>query len=83
MTLDDVRGPPVDVWPEHTAALRLFMRCGTQWRTSMAGYVGLDYNVVLSLMDRMRLDDEAHEQLLDDVRVMEDEALRVIREAKT
>lgn len=47
----------------------------------MAGYVGLDYNVLLRLLDRLGLDDEAYDQMLDDIRVMESEALKTIREA--
>lgn len=81
-TLDDVRGPPVDIWPEHVDAFRVFVRMGTQWRTSMSGVTGLDYNVLLRLMDRMGLDEALYDQMLDDVRVMESEALSVIREGQ-
>ena len=41
----------------------------------MSGPTGLDYMVLLRFMDRMALDDEEHEQLLDDIRVIESAAL--------
>ena len=62
-------------------AVQLFVRMGTQWRTSMSGFTGLDYNVLLHFIDRMHLDDEAYDQMVDDIRVMESEALKTIREA--
>ncbi len=51
----------------------------TQWRTGMNGPTGLDYVVLLALMDRLGLDAESFDDLLDDVRVMEAEALKVMR----
>ena len=58
----------------------LFVRVGTQWRSSMAGYYGLDYNVVIRLLERMGVDDAEFSDMLDNIRVMELEALKVIRE---
>ena len=51
----------------------------TQWRAGMSGYIGLDYAVMLNLMDRLGLDADAFDELLDDIRVMEAEALKVMR----
>lgn len=51
----------------------------TQWRVGMNGPTGLDYGVLFVLMDRLGLDEEAFDGLLDDVRVMEAEALKVMR----
>jgi len=79
MSLDDFDHESIEVWPEHQAALRLFSRMATQWRTGMNGPTGLDYAVLLSLMDRLGLDAESFDDLLDDVRVMEAEALKVMR----
>lgn len=77
----DVDAPAVEVWPEHMPAVQVFLRCGTQWRTSMAGYVGLDYNVAFRLLDRVAGSPDEWDDMLDCIRVMESEALRVIREA--
>ena len=79
LSLDDFDGDAIEVWPEHQTALRLFSRMATQWRTGMNGPTGLDYVVLLSLMDRLGLDAESFDDLLDDVRVMEAEAMKVMR----
>lgn len=42
------------------------------------GAIGLDYNVLLSLMGRMNLDDAAFDALLDDMQVMERGAIAAI-----
>lgn len=47
----------------------MFLRCQTQWRTSMAGVVGLDYGVVLQLMDLYAVSNKR--QVLEDLQVME------------
>lgn len=48
----------------------------TQWRTGMGGVTGLDYNVLPWLMKVHGINDEA--SALNDIRVMEASALRVI-----
>ncbi|OZI23621.1 hypothetical protein CAL26_09270 [Bordetella genomosp. 9] len=75
MTLDDVAGPPVEVWPGHEEALSLFLSIRTQWRVGMAGATGLDYGVLFHKMDRMGLSPERYEELEEEVRIMENAAL--------
>src|SRR5690606_18829551 len=70
----------VEVWPENYAAFQLFCDLQTQWRVSMNGYSGLDYNVLFKLLDRMRLSDEEYDLLFEDVQYMEREALAAIHE---
>lgn len=72
----------VEVWPENWPAFRLFSSLTTQWRTAgMTGaYVGLDYNVLHRELDDLGLTGEERQQMKDDIRVMEREALRVMRE---
>ena len=67
------------MWPENWPAWCTFCELESQWRTGMNGPTGLDYAVLLSLMDRLGLDAESFDDLLDDVRVMEAEALKVMR----
>ena len=67
--------------PDNESAWRLFIKIGTQWRTGMSGCIGLDYNPLFVLMGKMRLDDEAFDELLDSIRVMESEALKAMRES--
>lgn len=66
----------VEVWPECWPAWALFdQRMSTQWRVAMGGAIGLDYNVLFRFLDRMRLDDDDYEQMLDDISVLEHAAL--------
>lgn len=50
----------------------------TQWRIGMNGRSGLDYNVLFHKMDRMNLPADKYEQLENDIRIMEFEALEEI-----
>lgn len=68
-----------EVWPEHADAVLIFLKCSTQWRTGPNGLVGLDYSVVLPLMDLCQVDDKL--TVLDDLQVMEHYALTLIRNA--
>lgn len=60
-------------------AYLLFLKVGTQWRSGPNGVLGLDHNVVMRHLDRMNLDAEAWDRMLDDVTIMELEALEIIR----
>jgi len=53
----------------------LFDSIGTQWRASMAGFTGLDYNILYHKLDRMRLSDSDYDDIEEAVRILEDEAL--------
>ncbi|WP_072032286.1 DUF1799 domain-containing protein [Erwinia sp. 9145] len=66
----------VDVWPDAWAAFNVFRSASTQWRVSMGGVTGLDYNVMPWLMKLYGIEDEA--TALNDIRVMERAALNVI-----
>ena len=44
----------------------------------MSGPTGLDYNVVFTRLERMRLSDLDYEQLFEDLRVIESEALTIL-----
>ncbi len=73
--LDDVQ-----VWPENWPVFSLFTRVQTQWRLGPGGATGLDYLVVMRLLDRMNLSDEQYDAWLDDIRLMEGEALEAMHE---
>lgn len=70
----------VEVWPENHEAVTLFCRVGTQWRAGMGGATGLDYNVVLTLIDRLGLGADEADELFEDVRHLERAALEVMRD---
>lgn len=69
------------VWPENVAAVQLFIDCQTQWRTTGAGVIGLDYSVVLAVATLSGASDPL--SLLRDIQVMETRAVELINaEAK-
>lgn len=79
MTVEELSGEPVEVWPDNLAAVNLFITLGTQWRVGMAGAVGLDYNVLYRKMDRLNLSAAEYDALEEDVQVLEAEALQIMQ----
>lgn len=79
---EDYAPDPVDVWPENQQAFLLFEKVRNQWRCGMGGPYALDHNVVLLHMARMRLSDDEHDTLFDDLRVMEAAGLAAMNEHK-
>ncbi|OVE49453.1 DUF1799 domain-containing protein [Chromobacterium violaceum] len=71
----------VEVWPDNWQAVQLLNRMSTQWRVGFGGAVGLDYNVLYRMMDRLKLGGIEEEELEKDIQVMELEALQVMAEA--
>jgi hypothetical protein len=68
----------IEIWPENERAIALFSSVSTQWRVGMGGPTGIDYNVIFSRLDRMHLTDPEYEQMFDDIRVIESEALAIL-----
>lgn len=66
------------LWPEHWPVLRFFCEIATQWRQGAAGPTGLDYNVVFAELTRQGFKNKKFQNMLDDLRVIESEALNVI-----
>jgi hypothetical protein len=64
-----------EVWPENWPAFLFFRRGQTQWRSGRGGSTGLDYTTLLALMARMQLSDAEHDELFEDVQVLERAAL--------
>ena len=71
-------GQFVEVWPENWPAFALLVKMQTQWRSSFSGPSGLDYLVLLALMARLNLSDADHDELFDDVQVLERAALETM-----
>jgi hypothetical protein len=69
----------VEVWPENWQSVILFNRMGTQWRVSMTGVTGLDYNVLFRLMDVDGLAGEDWSRVFADIQVMEAQAMEMMR----
>lgn len=70
-----------EVWPENWPAFAMFARLGTRWAHGMSGPVGLRWEAIYPLMDRMSLMPEAWDELLADLEVMEAAALAAMSAA--
>jgi len=65
-----------EVWEENWPVLEMFLRCQTQWRTTMAGVLGLDYVAVAWLLKLYEVEDPR--ALLEDLQVMEAAAMMAL-----
>ena len=61
-----------DAWP----AVQMFLRCQTQWRTTMNGLLGLDYGAVAWLLRLYEVEDQR--SMLEDLQVMEAAVMAVL-----
>jgi hypothetical protein len=64
------------VWDENWDTVMMFLRMQTQWNTTMAGYLGLKYEVLLmpgGLLDLYSVGDRL--EMMEGLRVMEAAAL--------
>lgn len=75
---EDFGDDSFELWPENEESISLFSSVSTQWRMGMGGPVGLDYTALFARMDRLKFDDQTHERLFQDIRVIESEALNII-----
>lgn len=71
---------PLDVWPDNVPAFLLWRKVGNQWRVGMNGPVALDYVPLQHELDRMNLSEEDYDLLFADIRLLEAEALDVMRQ---
>ncbi|MCX5592023.1 DUF1799 domain-containing protein [Alcaligenes endophyticus] len=72
--------PLVCVWPDCWAAIELYLRYQTQWIQGPNGPSGLNYVVLFKDLDRLGVEDEEHEEIMDYIRIIEAEALAKIYE---
>ncbi|TCL26812.1 uncharacterized protein DUF1799 [Azotobacter chroococcum] len=68
------------MWPDNWPALSVFLDMDTQWRVGMSGPVGLDYSALEPVMRLQGVKKRARQDVFAAVRIMEAEALRVMRE---
>ena len=66
------------VWPENWDAIELFLRCQTQWRTSVGGVTGFDYSSVLALVNMYAYD----VSVFEDLQIMEAAAIELLNKEK-
>lgn len=65
-----------EVLEENWQVLQLFLLCQTQWRTTASGVIGLDYNVVISMMKLYKIKNKS--MMLEDLQHMEIAAIMVL-----
>ena len=72
-----------EVWDENWDAVTMFLRMQTQWTTTMAGYLGLRYDVLLSAGGLFELYNvENRREMLEDLQIMEAAALSELAKGK-
>lgn len=77
---EDKESEHFEVWEENWEAVTMFLRMQTQWTTSMAGYVGLKYEVLLGsggLFDLYNVEDRR--DVLERLQILEATALSELR----
>lgn len=73
---EQARNDDFEVWEENWPVLEMFLRCQTQWRTTMSGVLGLDYGAVAWVLKLYEVEDQR--ALLEDLQVMEAAAMATI-----
>ena len=69
-----------EVWEQNWPAVEIFLRCQTQWRTTMAGVCGLDYSAVKWLFRLYEVKDQP--AVLEDLQVMEAAAIKILNKER-
>lgn len=70
------------LWPDNLDSINTFVCLITQWRTGVNGAVGLDYSAIPTVLNLNSVPAEKWPDLFADLRVLEDEALSIIRKKK-
>ncbi|WP_412479916.1 DUF1799 domain-containing protein [Azonexus sp. IMCC34839] len=68
-----------EVWPENWPSFSLFQMMRTQWDVGLSGPIGLKYQVLFELMDRMGLSGNEWWEVFADIKAMESDALSTMR----
>lgn len=74
--LPEVKEEHFEVWEENWPAVEMFLRCQTQWRTTMSGVCGLDYTAVQWLFKLYEVKDQP--AVLEDLQIMESVAMKIL-----
>lgn len=76
--MEDYGEQTVEIWPDCLPAFNVFQAMSTQWRISMNGPTGLDYNVLPELWKRLGIKKKDRDQVFADLQEMERAALTVM-----
>lgn len=72
------QGNEPGIWPEHVQAVEVFSALLTQWRMGSKGVIGLDYSAIPAVLEMKRIARGVWPELFDQIRVMENEAVKII-----
>lgn len=81
LRLDDF-GDRQEVYPDVLPAANVLIAMATQWRTGYAGATGLDYSALPHVFRLLGVRKRDRPSLFEDLRVMESEALRTMRDSR-
>ena len=68
--------PDFEVFEENWVTVEFFLKCQTQWNTSMGGVTGLNYAGVLALANILEIDN--FKNVFEDLQVLEVEAIQLL-----
>tara|TARA_R110002012_G_scaffold198922_1_gene367822 strand:+ start:270 stop:572 length:303 start_codon:yes stop_codon:yes gene_type:complete len=81
LVLPEVKEEHFEVWEENWPAVEMFLRCQTQWRTTMSGVCGLDYTAVQWLFKLYEVKDPP--AVLEDLQIMESAAMKILNKEQS
>jgi hypothetical protein len=82
ITREDIEDTSItEIWPENYDAFMLFSKMGTQWVCGPSGAIGLSYPSVIEVSKLYGIKKRDRLELLNCIQVMEQEALKQMRES--
>ena len=82
LTIEEARGPAIEIWPDNMTTVNTFIACLTQWRVGMNGATGLDYTVIPTVLKLTEVPEGEWRDVFHGIRLMEDGALQQMRNNK-
>lgn len=70
-----------ECWPDNWKSLQVFSALVTQWNVIQHATVGLRYEAIPIVLKMGGVPEKEHAQILNDLRVMENEALRIFNKS--
>ncbi|MNZ71652.1 hypothetical protein D3C78_900180 [compost metagenome] len=81
-SISDMKEEEIEVWEECWPAFLLFESMSTQWRVGMGGAIGLDYQTIPIVSKYIGLEHDMKQDVFQDLRIMENTALKIMSESK-
>ena len=79
---EDIPDEIIEVFPDNWKPFVVFDFMSTQWRSGGFGATGLDYNVIPLALEALEIERSELGVILQDLRVLEAEALKVMAETR-